>query len=125
VKLLLDSHALVWFLEGDKRLSLPARRAIESQRNSVWASAVSGYELGLKHAQGRLDFPIHDLQSMLRAASIDLLPVSIEHAVAAADLQQHHRDPWDRILVAQAQIEGLILVTTDEKTEAYGVPTFW
>jgi PIN domain nuclease of toxin-antitoxin system len=125
VRLLLDTHALLWFLERDKRLSASARRAIESRRNSIWASAVSGYELGLKCAYGKLNFPIHDLEPMLSAANIDLLPVLMSHAVKATDLQQNHGDPWDRILVAQASIEDLILVTRDERLRDYGIRTFW
>jgi PIN domain nuclease of toxin-antitoxin system len=125
VRLLLDSHSVFWFLTQNKRLSAAARRAIENRRNSVWASAVSGYELSLKYAYGKLDFPIHDFQPALRAANIDELPMLMNHTIAAADLRQHHRDPWDRILVAQAQIEELVLVTADERLLAYGVPTFW
>ena len=125
VRLLLDTHALLWFLEQDKRLSASARRAIENRRNSIWASAVSGYELGLKHAHGKLDFPIHNLEQILHAAGIELLPVLMGHAVKAADLLQHHGDPWDRILVAQTSIEDLILVTRDERLREYGIRTFW
>ncbi len=125
MRLLVDTHALLWFLTEDKHISNAARRAIENRQNSVWASAVSGYELGLNHAHGKLDFPVHDLLPMLHAANIELLPILMSHALAAAGLRQEHRDPWDRILVAQAKIEDLMLVTRDEALEKYDIRTFW
>jgi PIN domain nuclease of toxin-antitoxin system len=125
VRLLLDTHALFWFLTENKKLSARALRAIESPKNELWASAVSGYEIGRKYAYGKIDLPAGELTDKLRGAGIEELPVEIEHAIMAAELPQHHNDPWDRILVAQAKLDDLILVTTDEKLQAYGTPTFW
>jgi PIN domain nuclease of toxin-antitoxin system len=124
--LLLDTHALVWFLLGKKRLSAAARKAIENSRNSVVVSAVSGYEMAIKCMQGKIDFAVLDtLSAALRDARFGDLPVTMTHAIAAGELAGPHRDPWDRLLMAQARIESLTIVTTDAEFEAYGVKTLW
>lgn len=126
MKLLLDSHALYWFLRGDKRLSAPARRAIENARNELFASAISGYELTFKAVQGGLDpMFLSGLEEYTQRGQIRVLPVTMEHAVAAAELPGPHSDSWDRILMAQARIEQLIVVTRDRAFSDYGFRTLW
>ena len=126
MRLLLDTHSLLWFLAGHPRLSRKARRIAENPRNAVYASAVSGYELAYKRMRGLLDFEIVDqLAQFIRGANLAELPVTMAHTIAAGELPGSHRDPWDRILVAQARIESLTLVTTDPMLQFYGVPTLW
>jgi PIN domain nuclease of toxin-antitoxin system len=124
--LLLDSHALYWFLRGDRKLSGPAKRAIENGRNELFASAVTGYELTLKAVQGGLDPAfLAGLEDYARRGQIRILPVTMEHAVVAAELPGPHGDPWDRILMAQARIERLIVVTRDKAFSNYGFRVLW
>ncbi len=126
MKLLLDTHALYWFLTGHERLSTKARKAASDPANEVFTSAASGYELALKARRGRLDrIVVEELGAMLRAARLGVLPVSFAHGVEAGRLPEPHRDPWDRILIAQAQVERLVVVTIDPVFADYGVPTLW
>lgn len=126
MRLLLDTHALYWFLTGHERLSAKARKAICDPDNEVFASAASGYELALKARRGRLDqVVVRELAAMLRAARLGVLPVSFAHGVEAGRLPEPHRDPWDRILMAQAQAERLTVVTIDPVFADYGAPTLW
>ncbi len=126
MRLLLDTHSLLWFLAGHRRLSHRARRAAESPANAVYISAVSGYELAYKRMRGQLDFAIVDeLSEYVQRARLIELPVTLAHTVAAGELPWLHRDPWDRVLVAQARSESLTIVTTDPEFEAYGVKTLW
>jgi PIN domain nuclease of toxin-antitoxin system len=124
--LLLDSHALYWFLRGDKRLSAPARRAIENARNELFASAISGYELTFKAVAGGLDPAfLSGLEEFAQRGHVRILPITLEHAVLGAELPGPHSDPWDRILMAQARIEQLIMVTRDRAFSDYGFRTLW
>ncbi|MGI8828675.1 MAG: type II toxin-antitoxin system VapC family toxin [Candidatus Limnocylindria bacterium] len=120
MRLLLDSHVVLWWLFG-----LPvedeALTAIESPHNTTFVSAAAVWEIEIKRAAGRLTAP-DDLLDALRSAHCDLLPVLPEHGVTAGQLPRHHGDPFDRMLVAQAQLEGLTLVTRDERLGAYDVP---
>lgn len=120
MRLLLDTHVLLWWLGALPRLGVSARDAIATA-DKVLVSAVSGYEIGFKRFLGKLDVP-DDLESQLERHGFDRLPVTLRHAARAADLAVHHRDPFDRILVAQARCEGLTLVTTDRKISVYDVP---
>jgi PIN domain nuclease of toxin-antitoxin system len=126
LKLLLDTHAVYWFLTGDDRLSARARKAIADPGNDAFASAASAYELSLKARRGRLDaVVVKELPAMLRAARLAVLPVTVEHALEAGGLPEPHRDPWDRILMAQARIESARVVTIDAVFADYGVPSLW
>lgn len=126
MRLLLDTHALVWWLNNDPTSSKRAREAIAHPDNEPWVSAVSGYELLNKQRLGKLDPPIgDDLPALIRRARLPVLSITLGHAVAAGNLPGPHRDPWDRLLMAQAQIEGLTIITCDQIFAAYGIPTLW
>lgn len=125
MRLLLDTHALVWWLADDPRLSRAAGAALDRAENDLFISAVSGYEIVYKQRAGRLPNAPEDLARRLQRASITVLPITLDHALAAAALLGPHRDPWDRIMMAQALAEGLTVVTVDRVFDQYGVPVLW
>jgi PIN domain nuclease of toxin-antitoxin system len=124
VSLLLDTHALLWWLTDDPRLSAVAHDAIRDADDGVWTSVASIWEASIKSIAGRLD-QTGDLLADCAASGVEELAVTGRHAIAAAALPLHHRDPFDRMLVAQAQLEGLRLVTRDPRIAQYDVVTLW
>lgn len=120
MRLLLDTHVLVWWLDDDPRLGDKARRAIGHPRNEAAVSAATAWEISTKVALGKLRFE-HDLLSVLRTNDFTPLPISVEHATAAGALPRHHGDPFDRLLIAQAVTEGLTVVTGDRRFGTYDV----
>ena len=125
MKLLLDSHAYLWWLADDSKLSATAKAAIADPANSVMVSAATIWEIEIKRAVGRLDAGDADLVAEIAACDFGELPVRAAHAAVAAQLPAHHADPFDRMLVAQARIEGLVAVTIDPAFESYEATTLW
>lgn len=121
-RLLLDSHVSLWWLDEDAPMSLDARQMIDDATNEVVVSAASVWELAIKAARGRLHLP-HDYLVQLDVREVDVLDVRADHAVAAAALPPHHRDPFDRMLIAQAQLDDYTVVTADRVFSSYGVAT--
>jgi PIN domain nuclease of toxin-antitoxin system len=121
VNLLLDTHALIWALTNDPRLSPAAREALEDGSNPVFVSAVSAWEIVIKKSLGKLKAP-DNYQEELDAHAFTALDVTTAHALRVGALPDHHQDPFDRFLVAQAQVEGLTLVTRDANVQRYDVP---
>ncbi len=124
MRLLLDTHALIWTAADPTRLSERAVAAITDPGNDVYVSAVSGWEVAIKRARGRLRFPDVD-RDLLRTLRLAELPITLRHAVEAGHLPAHHRDPFDRMLVAQARVDDLMLVTRDRLLEPYDVALWW
>jgi PIN domain nuclease of toxin-antitoxin system len=124
VKLLLDTQAALWFLSADERLSENARRHLTDGSNVVLLSAAVVWEVAIKRAWGKVRVPDEYL-SVLLDAGVQPLPVSVAHAAAVEQLPPHHRDPFDRMLVSQAKIEGGALVSRDDALAAYGVTLVW
>ena len=122
MNLLLDSHTLLWWLSDVPRLGRAAYDAIASPRNEVFVSAVSIWELAVKREKGTLPAP-DDLTTLVEQKGFTPLPLTLFHAEQAAMLPMHHRDPFDRMLIAQAQAEGLVLVTRDSYIRRYGIRT--
>jgi PIN domain nuclease of toxin-antitoxin system len=125
VNLLLDTQALLWWKAGHRKLGRRARRAIETGAGTVRVSAASAWEIAIKTRTGRLTLaePLHAwLPDQLERDGFLMLNVTVRHAVAVAFLPDHHHDPFDRLLVAQARAEGLTLVTADPVFDAYDVP---
>lgn len=121
MKLLLDSHAFLWWLTEDPKLSAEARQAIADPGSMVHVSAATAWELAIKAALGKLDLDGADLAEEIEGNDFVELPMTARHSVAAATLPRHHEDPFDRMLIAQAQIEGLTIITRDPAFRAYGV----
>jgi PIN domain nuclease of toxin-antitoxin system len=120
LRVLLDTHVVLWELSGTRTVSGPAREAITAATD-VFVSVVSFLEIGIKASIGTLDVP-DELVSTLIAAGIEILPLDPEHGIAVAALPLHHRDPFDRLLVVQANAEGLTLVSADPEIGLYDVP---
>jgi PIN domain nuclease of toxin-antitoxin system len=123
VKLLLDTHTILWWLGADPRLGPSARAAIARAGAEAGVSAASIWEASIKRAAGKLSGP--DLASAVRAAGLPFLRIDERHAKLAGELPLLHRDPFDRMLVAQAMVEGLAVVTGDPDIARYGVPVVW
>ncbi|MDE0377474.1 MAG: type II toxin-antitoxin system VapC family toxin [bacterium] len=119
MRLLVDSHVALWWLEANQALGPACRRSIE-RADQVFFSAVTPWELGIKKALGKVSFP-DGLTDRLEAEGFEALSISARHAEQAAALPPHHRDPFDRMLVAQAQLEALALVTADRVLHPYNV----
>lgn len=108
-------------MSDDAQLGPRARQAIENPDNLVYVSAVSAWEIALKRAAGKLEAP-GDVAEWIEQSAFTDLPIEVEHAVASAGLPKHHKDPFDRLLVAQAQLERMTLVASDDELGAYDVP---
>jgi PIN domain nuclease of toxin-antitoxin system len=124
LKLLLDTHAALWFLSGDQRLGQSAKRHLTDDTNRVLLSAAVVWEVAIKRSLGKLVVP-EEYLSLLLGAGVQALAVSTDHAAAVEHLPWHHRDPFDRMLVAQAVAEGAELVSHDEALLPYGVNLVW
>jgi len=122
LRLLLDTHALLWALAADTSLSGEAAAAIADGRSEVFASAASAWEIEIKRALGKLEAP-PDLVAAVEATGFEPLAIDMDHAVEAGRLPLHHSDPFDRLLVAQARLERLTLVTSDPQVARYEVQT--
>jgi PIN domain nuclease of toxin-antitoxin system len=123
--LLVDTNVIVWLLLGDRpKVSEPARLALEDERNKVTVSAATVWEIAVKRSVGKLTIEDGWSRALARLG-FDALPVTSIHAEAVEHLPWHHRDPFDRLLVAQARTEGLDLVSADSRLAAYGVDVLW
>ncbi len=118
--LLLDTHALLWWLGDDPKLGAEARASIEKRTNAVYVSAAAAWEIAVKRAAGKLEAP-GDIEEWLADEGFVALPIQVAHAVAAADLPLHHKDPFDRVMIAQAQLEDLTLLARDDQIDKYEV----
>ena len=128
MRLLLDTHALLWWLDGDRSLSRKARTAIADQNNVIFVSAASAWEITTKARLGKLpgaDAVAADVVGSISSQGFSSLDITILHAQRAGRLPGGHRDPFDRMLIAQAQLEDLTVVSNDGVFDAYGVTRFW
>jgi PIN domain nuclease of toxin-antitoxin system len=125
LKLLLDTHLILWWMGGEpSRISKKGLAALGSEGHEPVVSAVTIWEAAIKRGLGKLDAPVN-LLSQIEDAGVELLPVMPRHADRVASLPPHHRDPFDRLLVAQAMSEGLPLVSHDESLRRYEVEVIW
>jgi len=125
--ILLDTHALIWWLEGGGSLSPGARRAISDRDTTVLVSAASAWEIAIKHQIGKFRVPdlIKDFRGRIESEGFVELPITIEHAVTAGTLPGAHKDPFDRVLIAQSRVEDVSIVTRDERFREYAVQCIW
>jgi PIN domain nuclease of toxin-antitoxin system len=127
MRLLLDTHALLWWLAGDRKLSAAARSAIGDEENIVFVSAASACEISTKHRLAKLDAGalIGEIASVLAEQDLQTLDITVDHAERAGLLPGEHRDPFDRMLIAQAQAENLTLVSNETAFDGYGITRLW
>ena len=123
MRLLLDTHSFLWWLNDDPTLKEAARVSISSPSSTIWVSTASLWEISIKQSLGKLQVDLSRLIPGILASGFIELPISAEHALAAGVLPKHHKDPFDRMLIAQAQVEELTLVTRDSVFGDYGVQT--
>ena len=119
-RFLLDTHTLLWWLNDSPQLGPRCRKMICNDRNQVFVSAATTWEISIKMAIGKLRAP-EDMDSVVEDEGFSKLPISLYHGQLAGSLPAHHRDPFDRMLIAQAQAEGLILITADENISLYNL----
>jgi PIN domain nuclease of toxin-antitoxin system len=127
VRLLLDTHALLWWATVDPGLSRKAKKAIANDANEVFVSAASAWEIATKVRLGKLEWPVAagSVNAYVLSQGFRPLPVSLEHAERAGQLRIAHRDPFDRMLIAQAQTEDMWLVSNESAFDSMGVRRYW
>lgn len=128
MKLLLDTHALIWWLAGNETLSRPAREAIAEEANSVAVSAASAMEIAIKFRISKLPgaaLLAHDFEAIIAAQGFTELPITIHHARLAGEMNIPHKDPFDRLLIAQAQAEDMVLVSNEALFDGFAVQRLW
>lgn len=124
----LDTHTFLWFVEGDPQLSSNARQIIEAETTENWLSLASVWELAIKISIGKLSLgqPLPDyLTSQMEQNGILLLPITLPHVLRVLTLPLHHRDPFDRLIAAQSLTDGMLLISADGIFDAYGVQRLW
>ncbi|MFY9301943.1 MAG: type II toxin-antitoxin system VapC family toxin [Atribacterales bacterium] len=128
MKALLDTHVFLWWITDDQRLSSRVREIIADGTNEILFSAASGWEIAIKTRLGRLQLPDDPkifIPEQLELNAIEVLPVQIGHALHVYQLPSHHRDPFDHLLIAQAQLEKLPILTADPQISRYPVEVIW
>ncbi|MGH7577610.1 MAG: type II toxin-antitoxin system VapC family toxin [Longimicrobiales bacterium] len=128
MRALLDTHAFIWWSTADSRLGKRATRIIRDSDNELLFSAASAWEIATKHRLGKLreaETILEDLPEALSLSRFEALPISLEHAAEAGSLSGAHRDPFDRMLIAQSRIERIPVVTADPIFKSYDVEVLW
>lgn len=127
MNLLLDTHAVIWYITKDRRLPNNLKQLIDDTDNACCVSIVSLWEMGIKYSLGKLDLNV-DLRKifvLIDESGLDLLPVTGIHILTNTTLDFHHRDPFDRLIIAQAKSEDFILVSKDEMFQNYKIKLLW
>jgi PIN domain nuclease of toxin-antitoxin system len=127
MKLLLDTHALIWFLSGNNELSEEVVSEIENENNTIFVSIASLWEIGIKESIGKIKIKggLSQLMTEILKSNIEIIPISIEDILVLTALEFFHRDPFDRLLIAQGMNEQCVIVSKDEQFKKYKIPTLW
>jgi len=127
MELLLDTHALIWFINGDKQLPVKSVGLIKNLNTKCFVSIASIWEIAIKISLSKLDLNggFDDISKLLKRYEIELLPVTFEHIQKLINLEYHHRDPFDRIIISQGLVEKLTIITKDENFPKYNVKIIW
>jgi PIN domain nuclease of toxin-antitoxin system len=128
LKILLDTCAFLWLSSDSPKATARIRTAFEDRSNVIYLSASSAWEISIKHSLGQLDLPEQPdryIPSRIEIYQLTLLDMTLTHAIRAGGLPIHHKDPFDRMIIAQAQIEGFAVATPDTAFDAYDVDLFW
>ncbi len=126
-RILLDTHVLLWWFQASSKLSPKALAVVRDPETTVLVSAACAWEIAIKHKAGRLEAAdlVANFEARLESDRFAELPITVTHAMRAGLLKESHKDPFDRILIAQAQCEGIPVVTTDRRFEEYDVQRIW
>ena len=125
---LLDTHSLIWFISGDSQLGVRARQLIDNEENELYVNIASLWEIAIKFSIGKLNLeqPFEEMfPEQLEKNSIEILGITVDHLKVAAILPFHHRDPFDRLIIAQAKVGGLPIISVDEVFDDYGMGREW
>lgn len=125
---LLDTHAFIWFISGDQRLSPAARKLLDDRENEILISVASLWEIAIKHSLGKLTLErrfAEFIPEQLDRQQIEILPITLTHLAEVDRLPFHHRDPFDRVIAAQALSEGIPVISVDAALDPYGVNRIW
>jgi PIN domain nuclease of toxin-antitoxin system len=125
--LLLDTHSLIWFLNGDEKLSEKVKLAIVDPANSKYVSIASIWEIAIKISLDKFRFPkgFKHFLDMIESNGFEILPITFEHALVLSTLEFFHRDPFDRLLIAQCKSDNLVILTRDENIKRYNINSIW
>jgi PIN domain nuclease of toxin-antitoxin system len=118
---LLDTHTFIWWIEDNLNLSYQSKQIISNPNNLIFVSAVNTWEITIKKSLGKLNVP-GNLEEIILQCGFDILPITIKHTLSIEHLDKYHDDPFDRLLISQAIIENLTIITRDEKIIKYKVP---
>jgi PIN domain nuclease of toxin-antitoxin system len=127
LKLLLDTHTFIWFINGDERLSTKAKKEILKSSNSKFISMASIWEMAIKTSLGklRINYPFEEVFNQIEENGFEALPIIFDHILLVSQLEFHHRDPFDRLLIAQAIWENMKIISKDENFHKYQVKMIW
>ncbi|MEK7442632.1 MAG: type II toxin-antitoxin system VapC family toxin [Chloroflexota bacterium] len=127
MRALLDTHSFLWFIAGDEKLSEHAKLLIEDEETELLMSIASVWEMAIKTSLGKLTLaqPFDELPTHIEQNKIKILPIKVEHTILVAKLPFHHRDPFDRLIIAQALVEHLPIIGIDAMFDAYGIKRLW
>jgi len=124
---LIDTHAIIWFITDDGKLPVKTKELIENKENQCFASLASFWEIGIKNSIGRLELnsSLENIFEIIENSGFQVLPITTQHILKNSSLDFHHQDPFDRILIAQAFVEHLTIISRDNQFKNYGVPVVW
>lgn len=127
MNVLIDTHALIWFITADDKLPSESRRVIENTSNTCLVSIASLWEMGIKTSLGKLELQIslESLFEIINQSGFTILPITPDHILTNATLNYHHRDPFDRLIIAQAKYEGIKVITKDGEYKKYNIGLIW
>ncbi|MBI4945036.1 MAG: type II toxin-antitoxin system VapC family toxin [Bacteroidetes bacterium] len=125
--LLIDTHAIIWFITEDPKLPVRTKQIIESIENRCFVSIATYWEIAIKHSLGRLDLnsDLKNIFQIIENTGFELLPITLNQILTNAGLEYHHHDPFDRIIIAQAMYENLMIVSKDEQFKSYNISLIW
>ena len=127
MNLLIDTHALIWFITDNDKLPLKTKQIIENKENNCYVSIATYWEIGIKNSIGRLDLTsdLETIFQIIEETGFEALPITTNHILENASLEFHHQDPFDRIIIAQSLTEKMTIITKDSLFENYNVPIIW
>ena len=127
MNLLIDTHALIWFITDNEKLPLKTKQIIENKDNDIYVSIASYWEIGIKNSIGRLDLnsDLETVFKIIEETGFETLPITTNQILKNSGLAFHHQDPFDRIIIAQAMMEEMTIITKDSQFKNYNIPTIW